>query len=61
LFNYRFGATYVGASRVISPQEAYPILLGDIDMAGNLQAHIIDAPTKNIRFTIIWFIRMNEQ
>jgi len=50
---YRFGATYVGATRVISPQEAYPILLGDIDMSGNLQAHIIDAPTQNTRCKMI--------
>ena len=35
---------------MISPQEAYPIMLGDVDMVGNLQAHIIDAPTKNIRY-----------
>ncbi|XP_023338480.1 mitochondrial import receptor subunit TOM40 homolog 1-like [Eurytemora carolleeae] len=57
---YRFGATYVGASRVISPQEAYPILLGDIDMAGNLQAHIIDAPTKNIRCKMIAQIQQSK-
>jgi len=50
---YRFGSTYVGCNRVISPQEAYPILLGDIDMSGNLQAHIIDAPTKNTRCKMI--------
>jgi len=50
---YRFGSTFVGATRVISPQEAYPILLGDIDMSGNLQAHIIDAPTKNTRCKMI--------
>lgn len=57
---YRFGATYVGASRVISPQEAYPILLGDIDMSGNLQAHIIDAPTPNTRFKMISQIQQNK-
>ena len=37
---YRFGATYVGSAKVISPQEAYPILIGDIDMSGNLQVMI---------------------
>jgi len=46
---YRFGATYVGASRVISMQEAYPILIGDIDASGNLQANIIHAPADNVR------------
>ncbi|KAI4470991.1 mitochondrial import receptor subunit tom40 [Holotrichia oblita] len=37
---YRFGATYVGTKQ-ISPSEAYPILLGDIDPSGNLNATII--------------------
>lgn len=46
---YRFGATYVGASKIISMQEAYPILIGDIDASGNLQANIIHAPTDNLR------------
>ena len=46
---YRFGATYVGASKIISMQEAYPILIGDIDASGNLQANMIHAPSDNIR------------
>lgn len=46
---YRFGATYVGASKVISMQEAYPILIGDMDPSGNLQANIIHAPSDNLR------------
>ncbi|CAH0547860.1 unnamed protein product [Brassicogethes aeneus] len=37
---YRFGATYVGCKQ-LSPSEAYPILLGDIDPAGNLNATVI--------------------
>jgi len=37
---YRFGATYVGCKQ-ISPSEAYPIMLGDIDPTGNLNATII--------------------
>lgn len=37
---YRFSATYVGTKQ-ISPSEAYPILLGDIDPSGNLNATII--------------------
>ncbi|GIX78813.1 mitochondrial import receptor subunit TOM40 homolog 1 [Caerostris extrusa] len=37
---YRFGATYVGINQ-ISPMEAYPILLGDIDPSGNMNANII--------------------
>ena len=37
-------------------QEAYPILLGDIDMSGNLQAHILDAPSQNTR--LVHFIAL---
>lgn len=44
---YRFGATYVG-SKQISPQESYPILLGDIDTSGNLNCNIIHGFSKNV-------------
>ncbi|XP_076638164.1 mitochondrial import receptor subunit TOM40 homolog 1 [Colletes latitarsis] len=37
---YRFGATYVGTKQPV-PSEAYPVLLGDIDPCGNLNANII--------------------
>ncbi|CAL7942815.1 unnamed protein product [Xylocopa violacea] len=37
---YRFGATYVGTQQPV-PTEAYPVLLGDIDPSGNLNANII--------------------
>lgn len=37
---YRFGATYVGTKQ-ISSTEAYPVLLGDIDPTGNLNANIL--------------------
>jgi len=37
---YRFGATYVG-TKLVGPGEAYPVLLGDIDPNGNLNANII--------------------
>lgn len=46
---YRFGATYVG-NKQISPTEAYPVLLGDMDPSGNLNANIILQPTDNFRF-----------
>ncbi|XP_066148490.1 mitochondrial import receptor subunit TOM40 homolog 1 [Euwallacea fornicatus] len=48
---YRFGATYVGTQQ-ISPSEAYPILLGDIDPSGNLNASIIHQfqPKINAKF-----------
>ncbi|VDM49526.1 unnamed protein product [Toxocara canis] len=34
---YRFGATYVG-TKELSPGEAFPVLLGDTDAAGNTSA-----------------------
>uniref|UniRef100_A0A0K0DNR0 Mitochondrial import receptor subunit TOM40 n=1 Tax=Angiostrongylus cantonensis TaxID=6313 RepID=A0A0K0DNR0_ANGCA len=37
---YRFGATYVG-TKVVSPQEQYPIFLGDTDVAGNTTATVV--------------------
>ncbi|KAF5297364.1 hypothetical protein FQR65_LT01294 [Abscondita terminalis] len=45
---YRFGATYVGTKQ-ISPTEAYPIMLGDIDPSGNLNATIIHQLRPNIQ------------
>lgn len=45
---YKFGCTYVGTKQV-SPSEAYPILIGDMDPSGNLNANIIHQLSKNIR------------
>lgn len=45
---YRFGATYVG-STMLSPTEAYPLLLADMDPSGNLNANIIHALSPRIR------------
>lgn len=45
---YRFGATYVGTKQ-ISPTEAYPILLGDVDPSGNLNATIIHQLKPNLQ------------
>ncbi|GJQ79374.1 hypothetical protein Trydic_g16233 [Trypoxylus dichotomus] len=63
---YRFGATYVGTKQ-ISPSEAYPILLGDVDPSGNLNATIIHqfhpsiqakfgAQIQNSKFTVAQLI-----
>lgn len=49
---YRFGATYVGTQQC-GPAEAYPILLGDIDPSGNLNANIIHQLNKNIRMKFV--------
>lgn len=46
---YRFGATYVGTKQ-LSPSEAFPVILGDIDPAGNLNANLIHQLTDRVRF-----------
>ncbi|KAM8793649.1 mitochondrial import receptor subunit TOM40 homolog, partial [Eudromia elegans] len=38
--NYHFGATYVG-SRQLSPTEAFPVLVGDMDGGGSLNAQLV--------------------
>ena len=50
---YRFGATYVGL-KMLSPSEAYPLLLADIDPSGNLNANIVHAPTENTRLKVCY-------
>lgn len=45
---YKFGATYVGTKQ-LSPSEAFPVVLGDIDPSGNMNATIIHQFTPNIR------------
>jgi mitochondrial import receptor subunit TOM40 len=45
---YRFGATYVGTKQY-GPSEAFPVILGDIDPSGNLNANIIHQFAPNIR------------
>lgn len=45
---YKFGATYVGTNQ-LSPSEAFPVVLGDIDPSGNMNATIIHQFTPNIR------------
>jgi mitochondrial import receptor subunit TOM40 len=48
---YKFGATYVGSNSA-GPGEIYPILVGDIDPSGNLNANIIHQihPRCNFKF-----------
>lgn len=45
---YKFGATYVGTKQT-SPSESFPVVLGDIDPSGNVNANIIHQLTPNIR------------
>lgn len=49
LYTHLFlGATYVGTKQ-FSPSEAFPVILGDIDPSGNLNANIIHQFSPNIR------------
>uniref|UniRef100_A0A915KK25 Uncharacterized protein n=1 Tax=Romanomermis culicivorax TaxID=13658 RepID=A0A915KK25_ROMCU len=48
LTGYRFGATYVGSS-MFGPQEAFPVLLGDTDLSGNLTATAIHQLNDRLR------------
>lgn len=50
--NYKFGATFVGPNQS-SPQESYPILLGDVDSSGNLNANIIHQFTPKVRTRVV--------
>lgn len=44
---YRFGATYLGTQ--VSPTDVYPILVGDIDPSGNLNANIVHKISDNVK------------
>ncbi|XP_063041001.1 mitochondrial import receptor subunit TOM40B [Engraulis encrasicolus] len=46
--SYRFGATYVGAKQT-GPAESYPVMVGDMDNSGSLNAQIIHQVTDRIR------------
>ncbi|XP_055352133.1 mitochondrial import receptor subunit TOM40 homolog [Paramacrobiotus metropolitanus] len=49
---YRFGATYIG-HKVLSPSEAYPVMLGEIEANGNLNAQIIHMFGTRLRSRLI--------
>ncbi|XP_062321630.1 mitochondrial import receptor subunit TOM40 homolog [Osmerus eperlanus] len=48
---YRFGATYVG-SKQIGPAESFPVMVGDMDNTGSLNAQIIHQLTTGVRSKI---------
>ncbi|XP_071751175.1 mitochondrial import receptor subunit TOM40B [Centroberyx gerrardi] len=45
---YRFGATYVG-SKQTGPAESFPVMVGDMDNSGSLNAQVIHQVTERIR------------
>lgn len=56
---YKFGATFIG-SKQVSPVEMYPIILGDIDSNGNMNAQILHQFAKNIKTRIVAQIQENQ-
>ncbi|CAJ0586924.1 unnamed protein product, partial [Mesorhabditis spiculigera] len=48
---YKFGATYVG-HKMLGPQEAFPIILGDTDVAGNTTGTLVHSFGQNWRLRV---------
>lgn len=48
---YRFGATYVG-SKQTGPAESFPVMVGDMDNTGSLNAQVIHQLTSAVRTKI---------
>lgn len=45
---YKLGATYIGTKQ-ISPTEAFPVILGDVDPSGNINFNIIHQLSPEVR------------
>ncbi|XP_048849051.1 mitochondrial import receptor subunit TOM40 homolog isoform X1 [Brienomyrus brachyistius] len=46
--SYRFGATYVGCKQS-GPAESFPVMVGDMDNSGSLNAQVIHQLTERVR------------
>ncbi|XP_062343267.1 mitochondrial import receptor subunit TOM40B [Osmerus eperlanus] len=46
--SYRFGATYVGAKQM-GPAESFPVMVGDMDNSGSLNAQVIHQVSEKLR------------
>ncbi|XP_049587716.1 mitochondrial import receptor subunit TOM40 homolog [Syngnathus scovelli] len=49
---YRFGSTYVG-SKQTGPAESFPVMVGDMDNTGSLNAQIIHQLTSAVRSKVV--------
>uniref|UniRef100_A0A8D3BMJ2 Translocase of outer mitochondrial membrane 40 homolog, like n=1 Tax=Scophthalmus maximus TaxID=52904 RepID=A0A8D3BMJ2_SCOMX len=56
---YRFGATYVG-SKQTGPAELFPVIVGDMDNSGSLNAQIIHQITNRIRSKVAFQTQQNK-
>nr|XP_039248025.1 mitochondrial import receptor subunit TOM40 homolog isoform X2 [Styela clava] len=50
--SYRFGSTYVGTKQ-LSPSEVFPVMVGEMDNDGNLQAQFIHQIAKRMKVKCI--------
>ncbi|XP_043993951.1 mitochondrial import receptor subunit TOM40B isoform X2 [Gambusia affinis] len=51
--SYRFGTTFIGSGRA-GPAELYPVLVGDVDSSGSLNAQVIHQVTDRIRSKVVF-------
>ncbi|KAF4528834.1 hypothetical protein B566_EDAN017205 [Ephemera danica] len=56
---YKFGVTFVGQKQV-GPGEAYPILIGDVDANGNVNANAIHLFNKNVLGKLMYRVQGNK-
>ncbi|ELU09501.1 hypothetical protein CAPTEDRAFT_174847 [Capitella teleta] len=56
---YKFGCTFVG-SKQFGPNEAFPIMIGEIEPSGDVNANIIHQFTKNLRCKFVSQIQKNK-
>ncbi|XP_075868381.1 mitochondrial import receptor subunit TOM40B [Nelusetta ayraudi] len=57
--SYRFGATYVGAKQM-GPAEFSPVMVGDMDNSGSLNAQIIHQVTSGVRSKLAFQTQQNK-
>lgn len=57
--SYRFGSTYVG-SKQMGPGEFFPVMVGDMDNTGSLNAQIIHQVSSSIRSKLAFQTQQNK-
>ncbi|KAM9385245.1 mitochondrial import receptor subunit TOM40B [Pholidichthys leucotaenia] len=57
--SYRFGTTYVGTKQT-APAEFFPVMVGDMDNGGSLNAQIIHQITNRIRSKVAFQTQQNK-
>ncbi|XP_075995204.1 mitochondrial import receptor subunit TOM40B [Genypterus blacodes] len=57
--SYRFGSTYVGSTQT-GPAESFPVMVGDMDNGGSLNAQIIHQLSSRIRSKVAFQTQQNK-